>query len=41
MSDFYRRLEIEEVFEDETFNFLDQAIKITTLSNSITFDKSF
>jgi hypothetical protein len=38
MSDFYRRLEIEEVFEDETFNFLDQAIKITTLSNSITFE---
>ncbi|MGA9638517.1 hypothetical protein, partial [Flavobacterium sp.] len=37
-SDFYRRLEIEDIFEDETFNLLEETIKITTLSNSITFE---
>lgn len=37
-SDFYRRLEIEDIFEDETFNLLGETIKITTLSNSITFE---
>ena len=38
VSDFYRRLEKEDIFEDETFNLLGQTIKITTLSNSITFE---
>jgi hypothetical protein len=37
-SDFYKRLEKEDIFEDETFNLLGQTIKISTLSNSITFE---